>query len=398
MIAKHVSMKSMKKASFASLLAYIVDAQHKQERVGSIFVTNCRAVDPDVAVTEILNTQLQNVRATTDKTYHLIVSFRPGESPDDATLRKIEARLCESLGYAEHQRISAVHRDTDNLHLHVAINKIHPVRHTMRDPYNDFWLLGQACERIEREFGLQHDNHAVGRSASQNRAADMEQHAGIESLIGWVQRECAPAMRQAQSWRALHALMQEHGLRLHERGNGLVITADGSISIKASSIGREFSKARLQTRLGAFAAAPESPGGERHEKRYVARPLVTRTDTRALFALYQHAQQEAATQRLAALAHHRDRLASQITAAKRGARKVRTGLVVSDKMQKTVVVQIDRRVPHPVYGKMVTRSKRLKAHDEENSAKLGDTVRIMETRPLSKDKRWRLVEIVERAR
>jgi small subunit ribosomal protein S17 len=83
---------------------------------------------------------------------------------------------------------------------------------------------------------------------------------------------------------------------------------------------------------------------------------------------------------------------------KRSARKVRVGLVVSDKMQKTVVVQIDRRVPHPVYGKMVTRSKKFKAHDEENSAKVGDTVRIMETRPLSKDKRWRVVEIVERAR
>ena len=82
----------------------------------------------------------------------------------------------------------------------------------------------------------------------------------------------------------------------------------------------------------------------------------------------------------------------------RNARKVRTGQVVSDKMQKTVVVAIERRVPHPVYGKMVTRTKRVKAHDEENSAKAGDTVRIMETRPLSKDKRWRLVEIVERAR
>ncbi|HEX5072328.1 MAG TPA: 30S ribosomal protein S17 [Gemmatimonadaceae bacterium] len=82
----------------------------------------------------------------------------------------------------------------------------------------------------------------------------------------------------------------------------------------------------------------------------------------------------------------------------RRSRKVRTGTVVSDKMQKTVVVAIDRRVPHPVYGKMVTRTKRVKAHDEENSAKAGDTVRIMETRPLSKDKRWRVVEIVERAR
>jgi small subunit ribosomal protein S17 len=87
----------------------------------------------------------------------------------------------------------------------------------------------------------------------------------------------------------------------------------------------------------------------------------------------------------------------QQTAA-RGARKSRTGLVVSDKMEKTVVVAIERRVPHPVYGKMVTRTKRLKAHDEENSAKVGDTVRIVETRPLSKDKRWRVVEIMHRAR
>ena len=84
--------------------------------------------------------------------------------------------------------------------------------------------------------------------------------------------------------------------------------------------------------------------------------------------------------------------------ATRGSRKTRTGVVVSDKMQKTVVVAIERRVPHPQYGKMVTRTRRVKAHDEENSAKAGDTVRIMETRPLSKDKRWRVVEIVERAR
>jgi len=73
-------------------------------------------------------------------------------------------------------------------------------------------------------------------------------------------------------------------------------------------------------------------------------------------------------------------------------------VVVSDKMQKTVVVAIERRYQHPVYNKMVTRTKRVKAHDEENSAKSGDTVRIVETRPLSKDKRWRVVEIVERAR
>ena len=86
------------------------------------------------------------------------------------------------------------------------------------------------------------------------------------------------------------------------------------------------------------------------------------------------------------------------TETRRGTRKERVGRVISDKMQKTVVVAIERGVPHPVYGKMVTRTKKVKAHDEENSAKNGDLVRIAETRPLSKDKRWRLVEIVERAR
>ena len=84
--------------------------------------------------------------------------------------------------------------------------------------------------------------------------------------------------------------------------------------------------------------------------------------------------------------------------ATRGTRKTRVGVVVSDKMQKTAIVAIERRFPHPLYGKMMTRTKRLKVHDEENSAKTGDRVRIMETRPLSKDKRWRLVEIIERAR
>ena len=86
------------------------------------------------------------------------------------------------------------------------------------------------------------------------------------------------------------------------------------------------------------------------------------------------------------------------TEQQRNSRKTRVGMVVSDKMQKTVVVSIERRVQHPVYGKMVRRTKKLKAHDEQNEAKTGDTVRIMETRPLSKDKRWRVVEIIERAR
>ncbi|MDA8195493.1 MAG: 30S ribosomal protein S17 [Thermaerobacter sp.] len=78
-------------------------------------------------------------------------------------------------------------------------------------------------------------------------------------------------------------------------------------------------------------------------------------------------------------------------------RKVREGKVVSDKMQKTVVVAVQSLVPHPIYGRRIRRTKRFKAHDEENQCRIGDRVRIEETRPLSKEKRWRVVEIVTRA-
>ena len=81
----------------------------------------------------------------------------------------------------------------------------------------------------------------------------------------------------------------------------------------------------------------------------------------------------------------------------RAQRKTRIGTVVSDKMDKTVVVMVETRVRHPLYGRTVTRSKRFKAHDETNACKIGDKVRIMETRPLSKDKRWRVAEVLVRA-
>ena len=82
----------------------------------------------------------------------------------------------------------------------------------------------------------------------------------------------------------------------------------------------------------------------------------------------------------------------------RNLRKVRTGKVVSNKMDKTIVVAIENHVKHPVIGKIVKRTYKLKAHDEKNECTIGDTVRVMETRPLSKDKRWRLVEIVEKVK
>ena len=88
----------------------------------------------------------------------------------------------------------------------------------------------------------------------------------------------------------------------------------------------------------------------------------------------------------------------ETTKVSRGSRKVREGLVVGDKMDKTVVVEVEDRVKHPLYGKVIRRTSKLKVHDEQNSAGVGDRVLLMETRPLSATKRWRLVEILEKAK
>ncbi|GAA4118779.1 30S ribosomal protein S17 [Nocardioides fonticola] len=91
-------------------------------------------------------------------------------------------------------------------------------------------------------------------------------------------------------------------------------------------------------------------------------------------------------------------MSEQVQVEERNSRKTREGLVVSDKMDKTVVVTVEDRVKHPLYGKVLRRTSRLKAHDEQNACGIGDRVLIMETRPLSATKRWRVVEILERAK
>ena len=91
-------------------------------------------------------------------------------------------------------------------------------------------------------------------------------------------------------------------------------------------------------------------------------------------------------------------MSENTAAAPRAQRKVRDGLVVSDKMDKTVVVEVEDRVKHALYGKVIRRTRKLKVHDEQNSAGIGDRVSIMETRPLSATKRWRVVEVLERAK
>jgi hypothetical protein len=286
MIAKRVAMKSVKKSSFIALIGYLLGQQGKAERVGRAKVTNCHSDDPQWAGIEALATQAQNTRAESDKTYHLLVSFRAGENPSPELLGKIEERICTSLGYGEHQRVSVIHTDTDNLHLHICINKIHPGRHTIHEPYFDHKTLGKLCEKLEAEYGLEKDNHIPIKTVGETRAADMEKAAGLESLIGWMRREFLHEILTAKSWRDLHTTLQENGLEIREKGNGLVIVDREGVGVKASSIARNCSKAALEARLGKFEASPEARAKVRPKRRYAPKPTPSRVDTTELYAEY----------------------------------------------------------------------------------------------------------------
>ncbi|KEZ98939.1 relaxase/mobilization nuclease domain-containing protein [Xanthomonas citri pv. citri] len=366
MIAKHVPMRVVKKSDFRELVEYLNDPQAKQERVGRVTVTNCVQDNALDAALEVQATQALNTRTEADKTYHLLISFREGENPAPEVLEAIEARVCAALGYADHQRVSAVHHDTDNLHIHVAINKIHPTRHTIHTPYNDYKTLGEICEKLEREYGLEADNHTARKTAGENRAGDMERHAGVESLLGWIKRECADQIKSAQSWAELHAVMQRNGLELRERGNGLVITDGAGQSVKASSIARELSKAKLEARFGAFESPvartpsaasvqarrtqappvekvgsrppPRSKGrtpslaalGVLHVKsgsRYEQRPIYAKqVSTVELYARYKAEQQNLGAARNDAIARARAERDRQIEAVKRSGRLKRAAI------------------------------------------------------------------------
>lgn len=324
MIAKHVMTKHAGRSGYVKLVKYMIAPQSKHERVGTVTVTNCESLHAEAAALEVLNTQLQNRRAKSDKTYHLVVSFPRGESPDAKVLLAIEERLCSALGFGEHQRVSAVHHDTDHLHIHIAINKIHPTRYTLHEPFNAYHTIGKVCLHLEEEFGLLKTEHAAKKTKSENRAKDLEHQSKVESLLGWVKRECSDSLRKAASWEEVHEVLSQHGLSIKARTNGLVIVSAEALMVKASSIGREFSKAALEARMGKFFAQAVPAKAEQSKKRYTKAPKSSEVDTSSLYACYTKDYADATVKRADAWSRARARKDQAIDAAKRAGRRKRT--------------------------------------------------------------------------
>lgn len=278
--------------SFDRLVGYIADADRAGERVVGTRISNCLCDDLRLSIDEIEHTQARNTRAKGDKSYHLVFSFPEGERPTAAQLRDIEDRLCEAIGLADHQRISAVHDDTDNLHVHVAISKVHPATLRLVEPYYDHPKLMAACFELELRHGLRRDNHGPTAELSvQGKAAKMEAFAERESLQRWVIETCADdlqrGLQEAKSWSELHQAFATCGLELRPRGAGLVIAVQGAgPAIKASSLGREFSFGSLTKALGPFEPAAGLGGDGREKRRYRGGLLVQSPNVQPLWARY----------------------------------------------------------------------------------------------------------------
>jgi hypothetical protein len=308
---------------------YILDTSHGGEKVGGVRITNCHATDPAMAAIEIGAKQALNKRSKVDRTYHLVVSFPPGERPTLAQLNYIEDELCAAIGFSEHQRISAVHTDTKHLHLHVAISKVHPVSLNCIEPYYDKRRLMEACERLEIELGLQRTNHGqlhtnritrtssaaqknkvqspkegTNESRPTGRAADMEAHAARQSFQRWVRERMGTSLEALSGWPDLHRKLAEYDLHARLRGAGLVIGAngEGGLYIQASQVDRDLSLHSLTMRWGKFV----TPGADSQQvpilERYDAQPIQRHPRTSELFARYQRERQAALRKRAEARA------------------------------------------------------------------------------------------------
>lgn len=324
MIVRHIPMKNIRKSSFVGLVDYLTSGHGKQERVGEIRITNCQSNEVEWALHEVQAVQEQNQRAKGDRTYHLLISFPAGEIPSTDALKDIENRICASIGYAEHQRISVVHYDTDNFHMHVSINKVHPTRFTLHEPYLAYKKLGEIATQLEIEHGLQQVNHIPNKIGSENRADDMEHHAGIASLLNWIKSECLERLQQATHWSEFHYTLQQRGLKLIERGNGLVIVDASGIGVKASSVSRDFSKGKLEKQFGPFEKTASIV--LEYDIHYSPEPIHMKMNTSALFSRYQIEQNKAKAHCPAELSSARARKNKLIEAAKRTGRLKRAAI------------------------------------------------------------------------
>jgi len=246
------------------------DIQNDMKKVENFVFTNCSFDQNEVNfnLKEIENTQLQNVRSSSDKTYHLIISFQEGENPTPIEMYEIEEELVKSIGLESHQRLSVVHSNTNNKHIHVAINQVDSEFFNNIQPFQDIPKLHNRAIELEVQYHLKPDNH-IPRTAEKTKSPQ-EVHRGVENFKEWAKLEAGEKIREllnnarGTNWEELHKTLGEFNLELRERGNGLVVCDSlGKLFCKASDIARELSKSNLEKKMGKFEKPIEKFKGDK---------------------------------------------------------------------------------------------------------------------------------------
>jgi hypothetical protein len=245
MIAEVLTRKTSR--PFKGLADYL---NGKPGRVETSFFLNCSFDDFELNLKEIKALQ-SLARAKADKTYHFVISLREGEKFNNKEIKRTVKMQLKTLGYENHQALVTVHNDTANFHIHVGVNKVCPKTKGTITPYKDYEKLDKTCAKLEKIFGLQHDNR-IGQGTNKTKRL----YDGRQSFQEWVTELSPEIMNQvenASSWPELHEALAKYNLCIRERGAGFVLSdRDKKLFIKASAVDRKLSKKSLEELFGKF--------------------------------------------------------------------------------------------------------------------------------------------------
>jgi len=235
------------------LFEYMLDQNNGMEKVEAYNFSNCSFENQEDNIAEILNTQALNTTSKQDKTMHLVVSFQEDEHPSLEIMRSIEAEFMKALGIEKHQRLSVVHSNTNNLHMHIAVNKVDPDTLKVKNPYNDVKILQETAIKLERKFGLKIDNHISSNDKGQNKYNKHTMSCDFET---WVKTKLNAEVSMLlaankTTFQDLRRCLAKYDLEFRERRKGFVISSKSEkLFCKASSVHRELSKQALEKRFG----------------------------------------------------------------------------------------------------------------------------------------------------
>ena len=265
MIPKHIPRKPQND-NYRALALYAADATIHGETGEKTLMSwhdGCLAEDYLTGLIEVEATQEMNTRTKKEKTYHLMVSFRPEDEAklSPAIFKEIERELAKAIGFSEHQRHCGVHKNTDNLHMHIAYNMINPQTFNRQAPFYDYQKLHKTCRTLETKYGLKIDN-GIDENTPQKetktsiKAQAYEVHHGQESFQSFAinrKEKILVAVKTAKNWNDFHESLLKIGMKIEPKANGHVIKDRfGKHSVKASDVDRSLSKKRLEETLGSF--------------------------------------------------------------------------------------------------------------------------------------------------